>query len=294
MQNWLKVVTLSILTVATFAQAAEGDADTTVTSTPSVTETIAQPSEAAVIGVFEIRPSYTTKSGKVVGEDFVEAGYQINKDLSISYVQGLEHNMWQGHREAGQTGLDLYATGDSFLRAKINNIYVSADGNTSLSYQPRIYFPIIQADRDNGMVTKLRQYLTLSQKIDETFSVSLSYVNVLHAFSQAAGTVNADTGIASANKNIENRLYLIGSAKLSDKLSFSLPLFLYQSHYREAGAGVENSNAWSYAMDSWPELSYAIDSNYSVGAAFRTDNLLDGVSEALENGVAQLVFHANL
>lgn len=159
----------------------------------------------------------------------------------------------------------------------------------SLSYQNRIYLPTADYDQAAGMLTLVRNYVTLTKKVSDKISVTLIEMPILEAYSRA-GTVTA-TG-ASANSIFENRVYLIGDFKLSSKFSLSVPLMFHQTRFADFQAGAKNNASWALLLWSYPELTYALTDNTSLGFAYYSGNLLE--EDALKNGTFQFAVTAYL
>jgi len=261
-----------------------------VLSFPAVAEDITAQapaaSESKIVGSVDIRPSVKSKVGSNHLENTVEAGYQFQKNRIVTVVQYWENNLH--NNDAAAEGTTLY---DTFLRTRINKVANLAEG-LDLSFQNRTYLPVTQASRDKGMVAIFRNYITLTQKVNDVFTLSLSELPIFHAYSVPG--VNG-----KANTVFENRVYLIGDIQLSQKLSLSIPLMFHQTKARSF-EGAANSSAWSYFLWTYPELTYELSSNTSVGFAYYSSNLvqadLSGLSigDGLEDGVFQVVFGATL
>ena len=259
-------------------------------SLPAIAEDITAQAPAAaeskIVGSVDIRPSVKSKVGSNHLENTVEAGYQFKKGHILTAVQYWENNLHSNDPAA--EGTTLY---DTFLRARVNKFAHLAEG-LYLSIQTRTYLPVTQASRDKGMVAIFRNYITLTQKVNDVFTLTLSELPIFHAYSVPG--VNG-----KANPVYENRVYLIGDFQLTEKLSLSVPLMFHQTKARNF-EGAANSGAWSYFLWTYPELTYETSSNTSVGFAYYSSNLvqadLSGLSigDGLEDGVFQLVFGASL
>jgi len=251
--------------------------------------------ESKVIGNIDLRPSYTSKAGEFHTENYVELGYQFNPKTQVSAAHNFTTNLYDP--QAADSSLKLAAV-DAYLRAKFNKIWVSSDTKLSLSYQPRFYLPITQANRDAGMLTAIRNYLTLTQELTDSISFSTVLLPILHVYSRS-GSVASD-GTAKANPFLEGRVYFVTDFTLTKKLSLSLPVMFHATRYANFQAGAKLNNTWGYFMWVFPEIIYALTPQIGVGLAYYSDNLvkedLSGFTfgEGLEKGITQLVLQASL
>lgn len=274
-------------------------AETTSATPGATTPTPAQASTAVVeaepsklIGAMELRSYFEPSSDKLYTDNYAEVGYKFTKDTSVSYVQFFSTNLYDP--SGATSGMNLSFPG-GFLRAKINNIY-KFDDTLSLSYQPRAYLPLTQADRDAGMVTILRNYFTFTKKVSSNFSVSFVELPMLHVYSKS-GTIS--DGKASANAWFENRFYLIGSLTLTDKLSLSMPLYYHAKLHRGFG-GAENSGKVTHYFYTWPELAYQMNDAAYLSLAYVSGNLIEAdfsgftVGQGLGDGSVQVALGMSL
>ncbi len=232
-------------------------------------------------------PKYTT-------ENTLDLGYQINSKVSAGYRQGFDTNVMSFGEAGGRVNPTI---GDTILRAKIKDIWSS--GDTSLSYEPRLYLPLAQKLQDAGSVATIRNYVVLSQKVNSTVTVSLMEIPIFHVYNQSGTTTD---GKAKANAVLENRVYLLTSVSITENLSLDLPLMV--NSVRSANyAGAENNGRLEHKLWMYPELDYAIDKTWTVGAAYYSGNLLSyaggdlmgvDLSNGLSGGTAQLVVRASL
>jgi len=248
-------------------------------------------SESKFVGGIDLRPSVKTKFGTNHSEDTLEFGYQWAKNRIFTVVQYFETNL--KNSDPGAEPFTLY---DTFLRTRINKIAELADG-LSFSYQSRIYLPASQGSKDRGMIATFRNYLTLSQKVNDVVTLTLSDLPILPVYT-GGGVGSGET--ASANAYFENRVYLIGDFQITSKLSLSVPIMFHQTRYSNFSEGAKNNNAWTYFLWTYPEITYELTGNTSVGLAYYSSNLVKSdlseltLGDGLEDGVLQLVFAATL
>lgn len=238
-------------------------------------------SDAKIVGILDLRPSYLPASGEFRTENMIEGGYKFNKTVQVTYVQFFNTNLFAPKADE-RTGVSLSNEG-GFIRTRLSKLLTS--GDLTFSMQNRAYLPVRTVDRDRGMITAVRQYLTLNQKISKVVSLTAMEIPILHLYSKS--------GLgARANPSFENRVYLIGDIQLSDKLSLSVPVMFHVTKNRDhAGkAGATTFFAWIN-----PELGYEVSDNLSVGVGYYSDNLVNGdgsglsINEGLKAGVFQLV-----
>ncbi len=248
-----------------------------------------------VVGTLEVRPSYESKVGRIFTENSAEVGYKVSPTLELTYAQNVDANLYN---DKSATASMLSPTmQDGFLRFRVNKIATTTHGDRAFSYQGRIYAPTVAADRDAGFITANRNYFILSQKVNDTLSLSLMEIPVLYVFN-SAGTVT--DGVPSANPVFENRVYLIADINITKSLSLSVPLMLNSTRFADFDAAAELNGTWGHILWTYPELIYAVSPNLNVGLAFYSKALATPdlssftIGAGLEKGVTQLVLAANL
>jgi len=270
-------------------------------SSSSNAETVAtdvaapQPAESKVIGGVDIRPSWASKAGNVYSENFVELGYQFNPNTKLTFVHDFNNDL-VSPQGSPDDGINLTAV-DAFVRTRLNNIYTIPSTNMNLSYESRIYLPITQFDRDNGAVTTLRNYFKLRMPVTERVAFTVMELPIFHLFNRT-GTIAAD-GSSNANYFFENRVYAIADFTITDRLSLSVPLMFHFKRFNDF-AGAANSGKWQYILWTYPELSFSVNPNLTLGLAYYSDNLIKSdlsnfdLGNGFEKGVFQISVAANL
>lgn len=289
------------LMVAAFSAFGE-DSSSTAPAGQSVTTAPIAADSGSVQASVEVRPSVSVeevgeakqKMAKYTTENTVDLGYQFNSKVYAGYRQSFETNVYTSVETAN--GLNPTIS-DSVLRAKIKDIYSS--GDFSVSYEPRLYLPLSSSMQDKGNVAVIRNYIVATQKLGSSVTVSLMEIPIFHVNNQAGSIAN---GKSTANSAIENRVYLLASVSLTDKLSLDIPLMVNSVRSAKFD-GAENNGRLTHTLWTYPEIDYAITSNFAVGAAYYSGNMLDyqggdlmglDLSKGLESGTAQLVLRANL
>jgi len=272
------------------AMSARVNAETAAASTASV----AAPSASKALAAVDIRPSWTTQTGEFHSENSLMGGYQFTDKLSSTVVYNFNNNI----QTPGQTlGLNL-ETVDFSLRFKASNLYQESNTGIAISYEQRMYLPLAEAARSKGMIAVSRNYLKASKSFGEIYKLTLMELPILHLY-ERAGSIS-QTGAAAANPVFENRVYLINDFQLTKAVSLSLPVFFHVTWYRDFQAGAKNNNGSSYFFYTYPEVTYAINDNLAVAAAYYSDNLILGdlsntdLSAGLEKGVFQVSLQASL
>src|SRR5262245_11805189 len=98
----------------------------------------AQAPEGAVIGTFELRPSYRSQIGEFHAENSAFLGYKFATGQSIYYKQEFNTNIYNPTAKAGEGGLSPYAY-DGSLRWKLGSIWEAPSAGLALSYEGRWY-----------------------------------------------------------------------------------------------------------------------------------------------------------
>lgn len=289
--NTLKLFTITAIVSAVGMAAPSSPATPDSGAAPSAGTVIATPSapgEGKVTALIDIRPEIQLQKGKDnFGqiENSIDLGYQFDPN---NYL-GLHHEM---NSNMGDAGVDKWTAGDFIVRAKINNIWEDRSAGLSLSYEPRVYLPTRESLRNAGMITTVRNYFKLKQDLGAGHALTLMEIPIAHVFDNA--------GVAGkANPAFENRVYLVYEASLTKDLSLAVPLMWNATKGRSL-AGAPGNSDWGHVLWAWPELDYAIDSTFTVGLAYQTDNLIkaDFSDTAFDtgfgNGIVQAVLQVNL
>jgi hypothetical protein len=245
------------------------------------------------VGVLDVRPTASLKGQDSFRfENSVEIGYQFSPVFSLVYHQDFWTNLYNSTLAGGSDGIGLQPQ-DGFFDWYRDRVLESSDKTLSLSYEGRLFVPTMASRQQAGMITALRTYFILGKKLGETVSLNLVEAPIIHAYSQASHG-------GKANPLIENRIGLQVSFNLSKELSFTIPLSWSATKMRSA-PGNKSSNAVEHFVWVNPELSYAVNSNYSFGMGYYdTTSLISSdlssfqIGEGLEDGVVQVFLRASL
>lgn len=269
----------------------------TPTAAPTVVETVAAPSQGKITGAVELRPTWTTQSGAWGTENNVELGYSFNPTRYLGYHQDINTNLHNPKEDTSKDGLHATAA-DGFVRGRLDNLIVNKELGLAMGYEGRLYLPTDKSFADAGGILKYRNYVKVAKSLGGGSFLTLMDLPIIHVYDRPGAFVD---GKLSANPTLENRVYLIlDVAMLDGKLSFSLPLMLNSTKYRNVDPGAKNNNITGHKLWIYPELSYAITPNVAAGVAFYSDNLVSPdlhywkIKEGLEAGAAQLVLRASL
>jgi len=292
--NKLIAIAGLVLSVSLFAEEDNLEtvtsAETTAAATSEAAVTTA-PADSKIIGQIDIRPQWVPSTNAVNTDNTIEGGYQFDADTSLSYNQEFSTNF---SNPTANAGMDLKVL-DGFLRTRLKNLLVN--DNLSLSYENRVYLPTAASQRDRGLITAIRNYATISQKLNDTVSLTLQEIPVLYFYSQS--------GFGDeANKGFENRIYLIADINLAQDVSFSLPLLYYATRYRSYATTAKYDDSWGHLLYTWPEITVRVHPNAELGFAYMSENFLTegpagavngvDIGSAFSNGTAQIVLRANL
>jgi len=286
------LVVCSLFLVANTSFAVTSATSKTVkgSTTTSLSEAaIKAPSEQKIIGVLEFRPSWTQSTGKFHTENMAQLGYQFNKNTTLSYRQYFNTNIYNPDNSEG---LGLTAQ-DGLFVADFRNIWTNSSQGLSFGYEPRLYLPTATATRDAGMITVVRNYLKLTKKFSDKFSLTAMEIPILHIYSRS-GTGD------KANPVFENRVYLIASYSPVKSVSIDIPLMLNSQRTANYNAVAKNNDRWGHILWSWPEVTYAVSPNTALGVGFMTDNLIRPdfsaltIGDGFRKGVAQMILRATL
>ncbi len=256
----------------------------------TVTASAAAPAAGSMIGILDLRPSAILSTGKYYTENLIELGYKFSPKVAVSYAQFFNTNIFDKDSVAGENGVSPTFPG-GFIRTRVNKIY--QNGNFDMGLQNRTYLPLLQAERDNGKIATIRQYVNFNQKVNETLSLTAAVIPIAHVYSRATGTSG------KANPAFENRVYLIANVNITEKLSLFMPVMFHQTKARSA-AGASNDGAWTFFAWINPEIGYQINDNLAVGIGYYSDNLVKSdlsgfdLSQGLKAGVTQVFATMNL
>lgn len=288
-------LSIGLLSLGVWGLNSNANAETAPTTQAVAAETSQQ---IKATGYIDIRPSWITKTGNFTSEDTIELGASLTKDTSITYMQGVLTNLYNPTEGASNIGLNPQLDAGA-IKTKIKNIWKNDSQGLSLGYENRIYLPVDEASQSRGMITAVRNYLTLSKKVNDRVKLTVSEI-VIPMFHNRAGTVSS-TGVASANKVFENRVYFITDIQLSEKLSLSVPLMFHQTRTADFRTDASNNASWSFHVWTSPELDYAVNDNLTLGLAYYTNdsffspNLsISQFGQGFESGEFQFVLTASL
>lgn len=233
-----------------------------------------------IFGSLDLRPSVQAEDGLLYSEDAMELGVQFRPGRSLSYVQ-----TFFTHEPGTNDSFIKPTVSPGYLRAKVGNIARIAALGVDVSYESRTYLPTWHVDRERGMIVTFRNYLKLNKDFGSKFSLMLMELPIFHFFDRAG------TG-TRASPVFENRVYLVGTWNITDKLSFSLPIMFHQTLHREYAADLKFGGGWSYFLWVNPEINYALTPKVTVGAGYYTADLVrpDLSATALEDGLGHGVF----
>jgi hypothetical protein len=294
MRKFFQALVGIALALAPSATASEpmGGSDATVSATSmesQVKMALTPAPEQKILGLLDIRPSWTTKAGEWHTENTLEGGYQFDRQTRLSYVQFANTNIYNpaAGNPGAISGVGL-ALQDGFLRFKRSELWVSSDKQTSVSYQARLYTPTFGARRDAGFISFLRQYFTWMHKAGIVDFI-VSEAPAVYGYTQAGYS-------GTANPLLENMVVAELDIHLAKGVILSLPIIVEQFRYRSYAAGARYNNSWLNQLWAWPELDIEVTDHHTIGLAYYTDNFMRDdfsafvPSRAVGNGVAQFIW----
>lgn len=263
--------------------------------TQSLAPVTAAPSAGQMTGMIDLRPTISNENSSLANtdprmENTVDLGYQFNPNMYLGYRQ----YFLSGNGAKAAESQDII---DSIVRVKAKNIWTN--GSQSFNYEARLYLPFSQKLQDASHNMSLRHYFIGAQKLGPV-TVQLMEIPILHSYS-ASGYVSG--GKATANAAFENRVYLVTSLQLTEKLGLDFPI-LYHTAFNRTYDGAINSNRIANFLWIYPELDYAINKTFTVGVAYYSDNLMGydaggnytglDLATGLQKGAVQAVLQVNL
>jgi hypothetical protein len=256
----------------------------------------AQRRAGELLGELQFRPSVGYGTGQTKAENIAVLGVRLGPNSQIDYTQYFNGNLTD---PSGRTAAGLVGQ-DGFLRTRFQRVWQNVKGDLVLDYENRLYLPTDPAKAARGLIAGLRNYLTLTKRFSSRFAVTVQEMPIFYAFSRA-GTPNTNPAInGTANAWFENRVYIVPTVDITNKIVFSFPIMLWASRTRDFASNVFNSNRWMMTAMIWPELTYAIAPRTWVGVSYYSDNFVnakqDGFDFAsgLSKGVGQLLFRQTL
>lgn len=264
--------------------------DTATVTTPSTASAAAiqVPSQEKITGILETRPTVSAKGpNNVTTENTIGLGYRYSDDFEVGAVQYFDTNVLSNN--PARKGVDVIVQ-DAFVRAKFNNLYKTE--TVSFGYEPRLYLPTRASFRDAGGIAAVRNYFKVAYKASNSVTLTAMDLPILQFYNKAGtGTV--------ANPAFENRVYLIADFDLGKGFALSLPLYFHQTKLRSY-APAANSGQWDFFVYTWPEVTYAVAPNVTVGAGFYTGNLMTPtlggftIADGFKNGAFQAILGVTL
>ncbi len=241
-------------------------------------------------GMLDIRPGYLSKTGEFYTENAAELGVKVGKNLSLTYLQAFNNNLYNPGEKTTGAAPSMQV---GYVRGRINGFWENTENRLKLSYEQRLYLPVMEAQQDLGLIAASRNYFKLSHKVNDSLSLSVFEIPVLFAHTKSGTGFGAT---ASANNIFENRVYLIADIQFTQKISLSIPVMFHQTRKGDY-ADAKNSGTWSHFVWTNPELDYSITDKTIVGVSyynndsfFASDYSDTNFGGALESGVFQLVF----
>ena len=295
----MKLTNLIVLILSIGTALSSVRAEETVTpsnATSSLAPLTAAPSTGKVTGVIDIRPTIgddlrSPYKADVRSENQIDLGYQFSPNIYAGYRQFF-------YSAAGTNDLEKQSIDDSLIRVKAKNLWTS--GNSSLNYEGRLYLPFADANQQAGHNMSIRHYFIAAQKLSDSVTVQLMEVPILHSYSKDGFD---KSGTQTANPTFENRVILLGSVKITEKLGLDLPIMFHAKTNRTFAPAL-NSNRLANRLWIYPELDYAINETYTVGVAYYSDNLMSyddagnyqglDIGAGLGKGAVQAVLQVNL
>jgi len=248
-----------------------------------------------ILGAFEIRPSYKSMMGEFHSEDSAALGYQFSRNLSATYKQEFNTNVYDPQLTEIQSGLNAYLV-DGYFKEKVNSIV--SNGNFSFSYEGRQYLPTWANKRNAGMITAIRNYAKFKYQPNPSLALTIEEIPVLHVYANA-GSITKKGPVA--NPLFENRSSVGLEYAFSDNLKLIVPVLLSDVKTRAYSSEAVNNSRWVHKLWINPEVYYTLNPNVTVGMGYYSENLLkngDFAETALglgfEQGTTQLIFAANL
>lgn len=219
-------------------------------ATAVVEEAVKAQKTEGVMGYFEFRPTYNIKDNSSGSENTIALGYRFSPDFALEWTQYFGASF-----------------DDSFLLAKMKELWAS-DSGLKLTFEPRLYLPTNRDEAINGFKTALRGGFTLSQKLGQSVTLSVSEIPIVYWYSRDGGMRNEEP---SANPIVSNNVYLVAEFDLGKGFALTVPLYLYMKYTRPYADDAKTSNRWVYKVHFCPELAYSLSENLRAGVAFRTD-----------------------
>lgn len=266
--------------------------------TTTVEASVAAPASAAapaataggkLSAYVDSRPSWTIASDEFHTENNLSLGYSFTKTTGLDLVYDFNTNINDPTQESGAVGLNPTSI-DGFLKVRTGKLNLG--GGLTFDHSARIYAPVETISRNAGMVSIVRNYFNFSKELSNRVKITLTELPIVHLYSQP-GTVGKSG--ARANPIFENRVYVTTDFKISKDFALSVPVMFHVTKSRTFD-GASNSDGVGYFMWVYPELTYALNDNMALAAAYYSDNLVapDLSDSAFEKGLKAGVVQVSL
>jgi hypothetical protein len=267
-------------------------------------ESIATATAGRVIGEIQLRPSWGYGKNEFHTEDTLDLGYQFSPFTSVDYLQYLNTGLLEPN--------GIFPSGppvvlqDGFLRGRFRRVWENVANDLNLDIETRVYVPTHPVKRDAGMIVGLRNILSLTKRFSRAFALTLQEMPVFYAYGRNGTAVFNQTKQDydyTSNPDFEDRLYLVASVDLASKWNLSFPLMFWATHFRSFNSAANHDGGWGFTLMVWPELTYQLAQNTSVGLSYYSGNLIQedlsafnfgGANGGLTRGVGQFVFRQTL
>lgn len=218
---------------------------------------------AVPMGWLELRPTYINSSDTTRTENEVGLGMRWNETNTASFVQEFQINP----NEAG--------LGDAYLKGEFPKLFKSS--RLSFDYEPRLYLPVSQGNRDQGFIGAARNYFKLETPLTANVSLGIWEIPIFYAYSRSS--TDLSTGIV-VNPWFENQIeFLAFFSFFDDKLKIKVPLIVQSIFQRDTDS--------TQVVKLYPEAIFAVTSQLGIGAGYSTDNLI--AEDGFGKGWGQLI-----
>lgn len=225
----------------------------------------------------EFRPTFTPLTGKFHTENAFELSFKLDENTKVSYVQYFNTNLYNPSEKKLIFRQFGFAWGDAYARIKFNNVWESADKNTSVDIQERLYLPTAAAGEtypsriDQGMITTSRTYLTVHHEFFPFLEMSLGYAPSIFIFRRSGYAAGAKE---VANPAFEHLIEQRTNFEIMNNILITIPIVFRANKNRDHFDDSALSDRWGYILSTVPEIDWDINARHTIGAVYVSGNLL--------------------
>ena len=240
-------------------------------------------------GLFEVRPTWGTRSGNFSTENYYEINWWVNPNQRITFGETF-------FTQPGPNKTQDLSLGDAFIRYQFREIIQNEKTGLKVSTEVRANIPLGVRSKEAGLVTALRSTILLKVPISSSTRFEFRETPIFYIYKEA-GHRGANGPVS--HPIFENRISLGPVISITENLTLVAPLNFSLIKFHNYQADAFHNNELFPDLSFVPELDWAITQAAYLGVSYRTEGLMVRdragmiLSDSPGNGSWQLVFGIN-